>query len=279
MKVYSPETIEEATKILGDLEGNAHILAGGTDLVVRIKERIVVPKNIINIRRLPLDYIKEDRKQLRIGALTTLETIYRSKLIRTYAPVLSDAASKMGSPQIRNLGTIGGNIANASPAADTVPPLFVLDAQLILESQWGRRVTSIYKFFTGPGGSIMEKDEMLTEIVFKKFGETEQWFFSKIGQRRALAISKVSLAFRGGFRGKKPTDISIALGAVAPIVVYANKTARFLDSKILTSDLIDQASKIIQEEANPISDIRSTSEYRRKVLGALLKQGLWELRL
>jgi len=279
MKVYSPETIEEATKILGDLRGNAHILAGGTDLVVRIKERIVVPKNIINIRRLPLDYIKEDRKQLRIGALTTLETIHRSKLIRTYAPVLSDAASKMGSPQIRNLGTIGGNIANASPAADTVPPLFILYAEFILESQWGRRAISIHNFFSGPGENIMERDEILTEIIFKKFGENERWFFSKIGQRRALAISKVSLAFRGGLRGKKLTDISIALGAVAPIVVYANKAARFLDSKILTSDLIDQASKIIQEEANPISDIRSTSEYRRKVVGALLKQGLWELRL
>lgn len=279
MKVYSPETVEEAIKIISKLRGNARILAGGTDLVVRMKERTLLTESVINIKNLPLNYIKEEQKQLRIGALTRLETIFRSKIINAYGPVLSDAASKMGSPQIRNLGTIGGNIANASPAADTVPALFIHNAELILSNQRGERVVAISDFFRGPGESIMEKDEMLTEVVFSKIGKNERWFFSKIGQRRALAISKVSLAFRGRLYRKRLTDVSIALGAVAPTVVYAPRTARFLDSKMLNLGLIDKASRIIRGEADPISDIRSTSEYRRQMVGALLKQGLMELGL
>ncbi len=278
MKVYSPETIEETTKILGKLKGNVHLLAGGTDLVVKVKEGTVLPENLINIRKLPLDYIKEEGNQLRIGALTSIETIHRSKPIRTYAPILSDAAGKMGSPQIRNLATIGGNIANASPAADTVPPLFVLNAQIVLKDQKGSRVIPIEKFFSGPGENVMRRDEILMEITFRKCAQSDEWFFSKLGQRKALAISKVSLAFRGKVNQNRLTDVSIALGAVAPTVIYAQRTARFLESKTFDSALIDEASRIIQEEASPISDIRSTSEYRRRMVGALLKQGLWELK-
>ncbi len=245
--------------------------------MVRMKEGTFHPQAVINIRRLPLDYIKEGQKELRIGALTTLEEIFRSEVINAYAPVLSDAAGKMGSPQIRNLGTIGGNIANASPAGDTVPPLFVHRATLILRSQRGKRTISISHFFSGPGESLMEKDELLTEVSLRKREKDERWFFSKLGQRRAMVISKVSVAFKGVFQRRRLTDVSIALGAVAPTVTYAQRTARFLNSKPLDPELIDEASRIIQDEAKPISDIRSTSEYRRRMVGALLKQGLLEL--
>ena len=279
MDVYSPKTIKEAADLLAELRGDTRILAGGTDLVVRMKEKTVLPKNIINIKRLPLDYIIEDKEQIRICSLTSLATVSSSKIIKTYAPVLSDAAQKIGSPQIRNLGTIGGNIANASPAADTAPPLFVLNARIALKSQRGNRVIPIDKFFTAPGMTIMNRNEILTEIVLKKMENNEIWFFSKIGQRKTLALSKVSLAFRGKLNRKGLSDVSIALGAVAPTVIYAEETANFLNSKSLTDEVIDQAAEIIQLEAKPISDIRSTSEYRRKMVGALLKQGLLELRL
>ncbi len=277
MRVYIPKTIDETTKILGELRDDAYILAGGTDLIVRMKERTVVPENIININKLSLDYIKEERNQLRIGALTTLETLFSSRIINIYAPVLSDAAGKMGSPQIRNLGTIGGNIANASPAADTVPPLFVLNACITLKGKRGERAVAIGEFFTGPGENIMERDEFITEVVFKKMESDEVWFFKKLGQRKALTIAKISLAFGGRLSGRKLNEVSIALGAVASTVIYAKRIADFLNSKRLTCDVIDEVSKIIQKEIEPITDIRSTVEYRRKMAGALLKQGLLDI--
>lgn len=276
MTVYNPKNIKEALTYLG--EEDTHILAGGTDLIVRIKDRDIYPKSIVNIKMLPLDYIKINGDFIRVGALTSVETLYRSEIINMYAPVLSDAAEKMGSPQIRNLGTIGGNIANASPAADTVPPLFVLNAGITLKGRRGERAVVIGEFFTGPGENIIERDEFITEVVFKKMESDEVWFFKKLGQRKALTIAKISLAFRGRLSGKKLDEVSIALGAVAPTVIYAKRTADFLNSKRLTSDVIDEVSKIIQKEIEPITDIRSTVEYRRKMAGALLKQGLLELR-
>jgi len=268
-----PRSVQEALELLSKKKG-AMLLAGGSDLVVKLKERKVTPRYIIDITHLKeLKFIREDGECLLIGPLVTHSELSMSDLIDKYAPVLKEAVRCLGSPQIRNIGTIGGNIVTASPVADTVPPLFVLDATLTLRKKDGERRVHIRDFGVGPQKSIIEPTEMLTEIRVKKMGENEVGFYRKLGQRKALAISKVSVAFWAKMSDRVFEDVKIALGAVAPRVVYAQKAMEFLRGKPASVDVIKMASEVIKSDCTPITDIRSTEEYRREMTGALLIEG------
>ncbi|MGB9561501.1 MAG: FAD binding domain-containing protein [bacterium] len=272
--VFVPRSVDEALEFL-DTEKGSVILAGGSDLVVKLKERKLTPKYVVDISHIDeLRFIKEDGDYIVLGPLMTHEELRLSPFIMEFAPILHEALSQLGSPQIRNIGTIGGNIVTASPVADSVPPLFVLDATLKLQKKSGKRVVHISEFGIGPQKTIIERNELLTEIKFKKMGAHEVGFFRKLGQRKALSIAKVSVAMWAMVKNDTIEDISIALGAVAPKVVYAKNGMSTLKGKPITPENIKEAANVIAErDCSPITDIRSTVDYRRAMTSSLFIDG------
>ncbi|MBN1755418.1 FAD binding domain-containing protein [bacterium] len=280
IKIYKPKTLDDALEIKANLLNDIAVLAGGTDLTIRLKEKTIIPKGILDISGLEdLKFVLEDNAILNIGPLCTHNELSDrhtdwGALIDSYAPELGEGCRVLGSPQIRNIATIGGNIVNSSPVGDTIPPLFVLGARLKVQSLKGERYVDIADFATAPGKNVLKPTELLTGIVFEKHRKKDRGFFNKIGQRRALFIAKSSVAFKGSWNGDIFSGVKIALGAVAPTVIFAPETAAFLNDNKLTRDTLDQACNIIRTEGRPINDLRSTVQYRRVVLGALLKKGL-----
>jgi len=275
---YRPRTLKEALQMIS--ENQAKVLAGGTDLLVRMKDGLLRPESLVDISFLnELRYVREENGYVAIGALTTHAFLEGSPVIEKKAPHLAQAVRSIGSRQIRNMGSLGGNIVNASPAGDSIPPLYTLDAEFVLESLKGQRVVLAEEFFTGPGQTVLGKEELLTQVRFRPPEREFASFFLKVGQRKALAISKVSLAFLGvyGLDRKGFLKVRIALGAVAPTVIRARRAESFLQENSLTEEVIGQSRLLCSEEARPISDIRSTFEYRQKVAGDLLKKGLYPL--
>lgn len=275
---FRPRSLKEALSILS--QEKVKVLAGGTDLLVKMKDGLLRPESLMDISFLDeLRFIREENGKIVIGALITHALLGKSPLINAKAPHLAEASRSIGSPLIRNVATIGGNIVNASPAGDCLPPLYTLEAELLLESTKGSRTVPIEEFFTGPGQTIIGSEELLTSIQFKAPQGEFAAFFQKLGQRKALAISKVSLAFLGVFKpGQKIFQkVRIALGAVAPTVVRARTAEHFLEEKPIRSDVVNLAAKFCFQEAKPISDIRSTQLYRQKTLSELLKRGLYQL--
>jgi len=278
IETYSPGNVSEAVKILADRRDGIRVIAGGTDIIVQVLENKKDPRSLLNIGCLDeLRGIREDGGTIRIGALTTHREIERSPLISERAGLLAEASFIVGSPQIKNLGTIGGNVANASPVADTVPALAALGASVCLRSATGERRVPITEFAAGPGRSVMRPDELLVEISFPALLPGDVGFYERLGQRRLLSISKVGVAFKAGLRGKKMTDPAIALGAVAPTVIMAPLTAAFLNGKEYSGDILSEAARILRSESRAITDIRSTESYRNKMAGALLIKGLARL--
>ncbi len=275
IETLSPKDLQEVLKILTERKGDVTIFSGGSDLIVQVLEKKKELKCLLNISNLDeLSYIREEGESIRIGALTTLREIEKSPIIQKYAPLLSEGAFLLGSPQLRNTATLGGNIVNASPVADSVPPLMVLDAMLTLKSVEGERRVPIREFFLGPGKSVIEQYELLVDISFKKLGESDVSFYERLGQRRLLSISKVGVAFKAALNGGRMSGVSVALGAVAPTVIMASNTASFLEGKDYSVKVAEEAALIAEGESKAITDIRSTRYYRNKMAGALLLRGL-----
>lgn len=250
-------------------------VAGGTDALVKLHDVIDKPWP----RLLVLDGVESLRgvstgQTLKLGPLVTFAEIAESSALRRLAPQLVKAAGLASSPPIRNRATVGGNLANGSPSGDLIPPLYVLGAVLELSSVRGKRRVEVQDFFTGPGLTVLRHDELITSVTFEKSGGSG--FYERLAIRRALAVSKVSVAADMVVRGKTVARVRIALGAVAPTVVRAPRTEELLTGRKLTSDTIAAACELIKTEARPIDDIRSTAEYRREMVGVLLKRGLEE---
>lgn len=280
MELLSPTTVSECLQLLGDTDREYRLLAGGTDAVVRMKEGQWRPAVWINIRNiLDLRFIREDDDGLHIGPLATHSDIVSSALLQTKANVLVQAAREVGATQIQNMGTIGGNIANASPAGDTIPPLYVLDAVIHLQSAKGSRHINIADFFTGPGKTVMKSDEMIVDIVVQPQGANEIGIFEKLGPRQAQSISMVNMAcsLKMGNGSRQCLGGKIAFGAVAPTVVHAKKCASMLRLATLDTDMIQSIAKVAWKEVMPISDVRASAEYRRDMASALLERGLYRL--
>jgi len=275
IKTYSPRKLSEALEMLAVHGPEIRVISGATDLIVQVLEKKKDPRALLDISHLEeLRYVEEDDGLIRIGPLTTHREIEKSALIRRTAPFLCEAAFLVGSPQIKNIATIGGNIANASPVADSVPALMVLGALLTLKSRSAEREVPIDKFFTGPGKSVLRPDELLVDISFAKPRAGEVSFYERLGQRRLLSISKVGVAFRARLERKRMSGVAVALGAVAPTVIMAPRTAAFLEGKSYSPEIAAGAARIAEEESRGISDIRSTADYRNKMAGALLLRGL-----
>jgi len=276
-KYLRPKSFEEALELLDKYGEQAKLLAGGTDLIVKMKDDVVKPKYVIDLSRLEeLKFISKEDGVIKIGALTTLREIETSPIIRENVHVLSDAVEKMASWQIRNLGTIGGNLCNASPAADTAPPLLVLEAELKLTSSEGERTVPIDQFFTGPGETILKNNELLTEIQIPIMSNHAGTAFLKLGRRFAHTLSIVSVATLVVVEDDVFKDVRIALGSVAPTPVRAKKTEDRFRGLSATKDAVEKNCVWVVEDISPISDVRASAEYRKEMAIVLTKRALIE---
>lgn len=193
--LHRPKTISEALKLLAEFGPSARILAGGTDLLVSLRAQGEGPKKVVNLTGLAeLAFIREEGETLHLGPLTTMTQVAESALIAKHAGLLGAAAAAVGSPQIRNRGTIGGNVANAAVCADTVPPLVALEAEVKLERRGGSRWLPLPEFITGPNRTAREPGEILTEITFAKLPATAGWGFMRLARRQAMAIARLNVA-------------------------------------------------------------------------------------
>ncbi|MCD6279054.1 MAG: xanthine dehydrogenase family protein subunit M [Desulfurococcales archaeon] len=270
---YRASTLNEALDLVSSLN-DFKVLAGGTDLVIDLKVRRYTVKNVVDISRIKeLDYIADDGDRVRIGALTKLQSIADSPIIREKAPVLADAVREMASWQIRNVATIGGNLCNASPAADTAPPLYVLNATLRLVSKEGEREVPITEFFLGPRKTALRSRELLKEIVIPHEPDCGASFL-KLGRRNSFTLSVVAVATLVKVDKNKFADVRIALNSVAPTPVRARKAEECLKGKEISLNNITEAAKLVLHDISPISDVRASAEYRKDMSVVLTRDSL-----
>jgi xanthine dehydrogenase small subunit len=259
LDMRSASSLDEALGILSDEKRTP--IAGATDLYVSLNFGTLTPSRFLDIWALDeLRTISTHGDMLVIGALTSYSSLIQSHIVAERLPMLVEASRLVGGVQIQNRGTLGGNIANGSPAADGVPVLVASDASVVLRSISGERRVPITQFYTGYRATVMRSDELITAIEIPPV-EGKQWF-RKVGTRAAQAISKIVMA---AVRGPAP---KIALGSVAPTVIRAPETERALASGLG----IDKAAEILAGEIVPIDDVRSTAEYRRRVTVNLLRR-------
>jgi CO/xanthine dehydrogenase FAD-binding subunit len=273
-----PASLAQALEILDQGDERVKVLAGGTDLLVFIQEGVISPRLVVDLGGIAeLKSIEEKYGRIRLGALVTHDQAAASPLIREKAPVLPQACAEVGSPQIRSRGTIGGNLVTASPSGDVIPALVALGASLALRCLHGERTVPIEEFFTGVKKSVLRHNELLTLVSFPAPAPSSRGFFKKLGQRKALSISKVSVAACLDFEKGAVRSCRIALGAVAPTVIRATKTEAYLLGKKLDRGTIAQAARIVSSESRAITDLRSEADYRNEMVGVLVKRGIEEI--
>ncbi|MEE8391205.1 MAG: FAD binding domain-containing protein, partial [Anaerolineae bacterium] len=224
-----------------------------------------------------IKHIREDGDTVTIGGGASYTDLIQSAAVRQWARPLTRAAGAVGGKQIQNMGTLAGNLVNASPAADAVPPLYVLDAVIVLRSARDERQVPVSRLATGPGQTAVAPDEILMQVVIPKAskGGDEIAFFEKLGPRKVQTIAIASVALRGWLVDSRLTDVRVALGAVAPTVMLAPQTVEYLMGGPLTEERILKAGEIAASECQPIDDVRGSADYRRRLVRGLLVRGLW----
>ncbi|MFN3742602.1 MAG: FAD binding domain-containing protein [Anaerolineales bacterium] len=274
----SPKTLDEAIEALAQHRDRARIIAGGTDLVLELERGVRHGVDVlIDITRLPgLDQIALDEDGiLHLGPLVTHNHCVASKLLREYAFPLVKAAWEVGAPQIRNRGTVAGNLITASPANDTIPPLMALGARVTLASKRGERSVPLQEFYRGVRKTVMEADEMLVDIAFPAMRPTQRGTFVKMGLRRAQAIALVNVAVVLDLsEDREVQQATITLGAVAPTIIHAPQAEAYLSGKRLDDETIAKAAELAMQAARPIDDVRASAEYRRHLVGVAIKRAL-----
>jgi carbon-monoxide dehydrogenase medium subunit len=267
----SPKTISEAISFLARSNGKTKVLAGGTDLLVLMKQRAIVPECVVNIKRIPeLAFIREDDEGIKIGPLTKITTIERSEVIKEKCLSLYEATRKFATVLVKNMATIGGNICRSSPSADMVPPLLVFDAVLKVVGPGGERDVALEDFFTGPGTNVLEQ-EILKEILIPKKDKKYGTAFAKV-MRNSADLAKVNCAVRIAVDEGKCQDIGIVLGAVSAKPIRAKNAEEAIQGKQINDDVIEMAAQKVAEDIAPITDVRSTAEYRTEVSKVLVRR-------
>ena len=275
MEYLVPKTLNETLILLKKGKDKSKLIAGGTNVIPGMRAKTLKPEILIDISHLKnLSYIKEEKKRIRIGSLTTISELASSKIVQDHAPILTEAANQLGNPLVRNRATIAGNLADASPAADTAVPLLALEAMIITERNGGKREIPIDQFFLGPNQTVLKPDEMIREIVFPKPDLKSKMAYIKLGLRNAMAISVVSIAILMEREREECKKVRIALGAVAPKPIRAYGVEAILTNKKIMMELVAACCEKVGREMNPISDIRASAEYRRSMASVLLKRVL-----
>lgn len=268
--LHRPESLDDLLKEVAQAEPPLFYLAGGTDLLVYAKDDLVPPSTWFDVTAIPeLKGIRLEDGQVVVGGATTHHDLMRSDLIRRYAPALVEGCWNIGGPQIRARGTVAGNISNASPAADTVPPLYTLGAALELASPRGRRTVAIEEFAQAPRKTVRQPDEVILAVRFPA-RENLTGAFLRLGQRKAQAISKVSVAVSAVREREGFSYVRIAYGAVAPTVIRTPRAEEIL----LKGGTVDEACRVVADEVFPITDLRSTADYRKAMAPVLLRRAL-----
>jgi carbon-monoxide dehydrogenase medium subunit len=278
LEMYQPTSLPEASRLLKENGPGGRFLAGGTDLVIAMKEKGLVPKYLVDLKRIAgLSGIRENSDgTITIGALTTMREIETSPLLTKKYPFLCQSAAEVGSIQIRNRATVGGNMANATPSADVAPSLIALNASAKIAGASGERTVALEEFFRGPGQNVMNADQILTEITIPKSSPRVVGEYIKFSPREMmdLAYVGVAVAYTLGDQDKLCAGVRIVLGAVAPTPIRARKAEAALEGQLLTETLAEKVGATAAEEAKPISDVRSSADYRRAMVGAMTKRAL-----
>jgi carbon-monoxide dehydrogenase medium subunit len=273
-------SIDEVVKVLGQKRESARVVAGGTDLILELERGVRKGiDTVIDVSRIPtLDQITIDEDDIiHLGPLVTHNDCVASKLIRKKAYPLARAAWEVGAPQIRNRGTVAGNLITASPANDTISPLMALGASVTLISIHGERTVALKDFYTGVRKTVMQPDEMLVDISFPAMKKSQRGIFMKLGLRRAQAISLVNATVIIDLKAETIQSASITLGAVTPVIVHAVEAEKFLAKKKFTKKNIAQAAELAMQAARPIDDVRGSAAYRNEMVRVVVSRGLTAL--
>jgi len=275
-ELLQPRSLPEALEMKGKYGDKAKLLAGGTDLMVLMKERGLRTEVVLSLRGIrELDFIRsQDGRGVTLGALATHSAVARSSIIRKNFPDLVEACAQVSCIQIQNLGTVGGNLCNASPAADAAPPLLVLDAVLTLASTRGERRVPIHEFFLGPRQTVLMSDEILKEIFIPQTADRRGATYLKLGKRKAMEIAIIGIGVAIHLNGsdREITDCRIAMGSVAPTPVRARQGEEILRGQEVNDELIEETAVAAAEEARPISDVRGSREYRLDMIRVLCRR-------
>ena len=277
---FNVATTEEAIRLLGEKGKSARIVAGGTDLILELERGVRRDiHTLIDITRIPgLDQITLDEDEvIHLGPMVTHNHCAASKIIRERAFPLARAAWEVGAPQIRNRGTVAGNLITASPANDTITPLMALGAWVVLASVRGERKVMLQDFYAGVRKTVMQPDEILVDIAFPALKKNQRGTFIKLALRRAQAISVINVALTLELNSATVGSASITLGAVAPTIIHAEEAEKYLAGKELTEEVITEAARLAMGAAHPIDDIRGSAAYRREMVRVCTARGLRSL--
>ncbi len=267
-----PKSLKEALQQKKTIAG-AIFISGGTDLLVQIKNRELQPPALISLRSIPELATIEVNGGVRIGALATISDIIQHNELGLNYPVLVEAARRLGSVQIRNVATIGGNLCNCSPSADMALPLLVLEAKVRLQTAKASREIQISEFFRGPSESCLSSDEILTDILLDPPHQKAKATFLKKGRvKMDLAIASMAVLLE--MEGRRCRKARIAAGSVAPVPLRLSKVEALLEGSTVTEKLAAEAQRLAREIVSPITDVRATEEYRRQIVGVYMKRGL-----
>ena len=295
---HKPKTIEEAIDLMGSLE-NAKFIAGGTDVMVLLKQGKIMPANLVSLRNIGDLYYIDTQNGLKIGAGVTHTELANNTFIRKHYSALADATSNIGSKQIRNVATIGGNICNAAPSADTACPLLVLDAKVVIIGKTGERVIPLEEFFLGPNKVDMEKGEIVKGFTMPAFGQNTSSYYTKHARRKAMDLPILGVAARvtvkidgnrsaceEAFSGENIAgviqrleieklifeDVRIAMCVVAPKPMRAKKAEDALKGKVISESLLNEVGEVAASESQPRDSFRGEAWYRREMVRVLTKR-------
>lgn len=279
LEYYRPDDIGEALACLKKSPQSTKLLAGGTDLIIKMRERSAAPEYIVDIGGIPeLREIKIAGDTLFIGGAATFAAIENDPSVNQHFPMLARAAGSVGSPQIRNTGTIGGNIANAAPAADMIPPLLALEARVELRGVSGSRMLGLEEILVGANKTSIMPDEILTGVVISLPGPGTYGAFVKLGRRKSLAIARLNLGLALVLEGHRVTTSSLALGSVGLTAYRVREVEGLLAGRELNDGLCAAACSLVSEIVAKKLGSRPTAPYKQAIAGSALKRALAEIR-
>ncbi|MBX3550403.1 MAG: xanthine dehydrogenase family protein subunit M [Xanthobacteraceae bacterium] len=274
LEFLAPQTLQDAVTMAKARGDAARFIAGGTDLVIQARKSGTWPEAVINLQQIPdLGEIKGSGQNFSLGSLVTHRQIEREGRFAGALEALCESACVIGGHQVRNVATVGGNLCNASPAADMVPILLCLNAEVALAGSEGRRVVPLASFIEGPRRTKRAHDEVMTEIAFSAPAQKFASAFLKGGRRRAMEISIVAMAgVVSASRDGKLTDVRLAMGAAGPKAIRLTEVEKFLEGKALSKDVLEETGRLAAAAASPIDDVRASASFRRHLAGVYARR-------
>ena len=277
----APRNIDRLFEGIQGRAGQVKFMAGCTNVLPNLRARAISPRLLVDLTGVEeIAHIREGNGVISIGALTTMTDLASSEIIQKESPILASAARQLGNPLTRNRATIGGNLADASPAADTAPPLLALEATIHTAGPEGKgREIPLGRFFLGPNKTVLDEDEIITRITIPKPKDPWKGSHIKFGLRNAMAISVASVALMFEMEGNVCRKARVALGSVSPKPIRAYLVENELEDRKITDEVLERCTVTLNQEISPISDIRGSADYRRLVAAVLLKRAIRQARM